>query len=434
MKNNKLIFVVVSIAIAIAVILIIFLLIVPTQCSKQQSLTTETETSITEETQQETVKETETRTTAETTVATTAKETTNTTATETTAAPKEAPTIKLEIYEGPTYSPADNVCYYRIKASVTGNPVPTIAFSKDDSDRTLGTSRCQINLYDSTETYTLIAKATNSEDYATDSITLSWGCELENQNPVISEITVMGTKYISRTYGLGVSASDPDGDSLTYNWTVTGGTIDDTSAQNINWTTPSTYGNYIISVTVSDGKGGEDSKSEDIYVHFYYDLLEEAESASWHNSTGDYHLWNVGLGDSRGFACYRTNITLEDDNIYPKVLEAHPQWRTFGYIAGDYPDMEIPGGARFTAEIGFIKGATGTDGANFNVDFVDTSYVVYHITGSGGYHAAYDGALDSLNFDLSSLAGKFGRIIIWVHAHNTSDQDWAVWVNPQITN
>ena len=345
----------------------------------------------------------------------------------------EAPTIELVIYEGPTYAEERGACYYRIEAIVTGNPAPTVDFSKDDSDGTLGPLRCQVNLYDVAETYTLVAKATNSEDYTTDSLILTWGCEVKNQNPVISEITVMGTKYIDRTYGLGVSASDSDGDSLTYNWSVTGGTIDDASAQNINWTTPSTYGNYTISVTASDGKGGEDSESEDIYVHFFYDLLEEAESAGWHNSIGEYHLWNVGLDDPRGFACYRTNITLEDDNIYPKVLETHPQWRTYGYIAGTYPDMVIPEGARFTAKVGFIKGATGTDGAGFHVDFVDTSYEEYHITDSG-YLATYDGALDSLNYDISSLAGKTGHITIWVHAHNTSDQDWAVWVNPQVTN
>jgi len=345
---------------------------------------------------------------------------------------KEAPTISLSIYEGPTYSSADNVCYYRIKATVTGSPTPTVEFSKDDSHGAWGSKKAQVNLNDPIGTYTLTATATNSEGSDTDSIELSWGC---NQPPEIAGITIMGTKYINRTYGVGVSASDPDGDSLTYNWSVTGGTIDNIHAQNINWATPSIYGNYTISVTVSDGKGGEDSESVDVYVHFLYDLLERAQSASWHNSSADYHLWNVGLGDSRGFACYRTNITLEDNNIYPKVLETHPEWKTYGYIAGDYPDIiEIPEGARFTARVGFIKDATGTDGADFNVDFIDTSHIDYPITGSGGYHAVYDGALNSLNFDLSSLAGKSGHILLWVHAHNTSNKDWAVWVDPLITN
>ena len=91
---------------------------------------------------------------------------------------KEAPTITLEIYEGPTYSPDDGVCYYRIKATVTGNPSPDVDFSKDDSNGAWGDKKTQVNLSDPGETYTLTATATNSEGSDTDSIELSWGCEL----------------------------------------------------------------------------------------------------------------------------------------------------------------------------------------------------------------------------------------------------------------
>ena len=54
---------------------------------------------------------------------------------------KEAPTITLEIYEGPIYSSSDNVCYYRIKAIVTGNPTPSVVFSRDDSGGAWGSKK-----------------------------------------------------------------------------------------------------------------------------------------------------------------------------------------------------------------------------------------------------------------------------------------------------
>ena len=92
---------------------------------------------------------------------------------------KTAPTIELEIYEGPTYSADDDVCYYRIKATVTGNPAPAIEFSKDDSLGSFGSKKAQVNLNDPSETYTLTATATNSEGTVTDSIDISWGCEEE---------------------------------------------------------------------------------------------------------------------------------------------------------------------------------------------------------------------------------------------------------------
>jgi len=320
-----------------------------------------------------------------------------------------------------------------VKATATGNPSPDVDWSRDDSGGAWGTKKAQVNIASPDETYKLTATATNTEGTATDYIVIPWGCPIPNNPPEISEITVMGTKYINKTYGLGVSASDPDGDSLTYNWTVTGGAIDNAHAQNINWTTPSTCGSYKVSVTVSDGKGGQDIRSEDIYVHFLYDLLEKAPGADWYNKDGDDHgLWNVGLDDSRGFACYRTNITLEDGKTYSKVLQTHPDWISNGWITGDYSEtIEIPEGARFIADVGFIKGATGTDGVRIYVYFIDSS-TTYHDLYI--FNANYDGALNKLNLDLSSLEGLSGKIRIIVTSGISSGQDWAVWVNPRIEN
>jgi hypothetical protein len=350
---------------------------------------------------------------------------------------KTAPTISIEVYEGPTYSAPDNICFYRVKATVTGNPSPGVTWSKDDSDGSWGTKKAQVNITSPGEAYILTATATNSEGTATDNIEIRWGCPIPNNPPEISDITVMGTKqYIDRTCVVEVSASDPDGDSLTYNWTVTGGTIENTHVENINWTnwtTPSECGDYKVTVTVSDGKGGEDSKSEDIYVHFYYDLLERAPGADWYNSSGDHGLWNVGIDDSRGFACYRTNITLEDGNTYPKVLETHPEWESYGIIKGLYSDLiTIPEGARFKAEIGFIKGATGTDGVDLTMYIYEGGPVIS--IGTPVPSHTYDGALDSLDIDLSPIAGRSGKAVLIINACSSSAQDWAVLVNPRIEN
>jgi hypothetical protein len=101
--------------------------------------------------------------------------TTNASATEETAA-IGAPTIILEIYEGPTYSAGDDICYYRVKATVTGDPAPAVSFSRDDSGGVWGPLKTQINLKRNNPNYTLTAKATNSAGQAMNSINLSWGC------------------------------------------------------------------------------------------------------------------------------------------------------------------------------------------------------------------------------------------------------------------
>ncbi|MCK5566645.1 MAG: PKD domain-containing protein, partial [Actinomycetia bacterium] len=179
---------------------------------------------------------------------------------------KEAPTITIEVYEGPIYSSSDNVCYYRIKAIVTGSPSPAVVFSKDDSGGAWGSKKVQVNLSDPTETYTLTATATNSEASATDSIALSWGCPIPNNPPEISEITIIPGNYAPGVeYPIPVVASDPDGDSLTYQWSVTGGSILDDTSNPMKWTTFAP-GDYEVTVIVEDGKGGTDTKTETVSV------------------------------------------------------------------------------------------------------------------------------------------------------------------------
>jgi len=179
---------------------------------------------------------------------------------------KEAPTITLEIYEGPIYSSADNVCYYRIKAIVTGNPTPAVVFSKDDSGGAWGSKKVQINFDDPTETYTLTATATNSEGSATDSIALSWGCPITNNPPDIVEITLIPGNHVPGfEYSIPVVASDPDGDSLSYKWSVTGGSILDDTSNPMKWTAPG-FGDYDVTIIVEDGKGGIAIKTETLNV------------------------------------------------------------------------------------------------------------------------------------------------------------------------
>lgn len=55
---------------------------------------------------------------------------------------------------------------------------------------------------------------------------------------------------------LTVEASDADGDTLSYQWRVTGGTIDNRNARQTVWTLPDGPGLHFAYVRVSDGRGG----------------------------------------------------------------------------------------------------------------------------------------------------------------------------------
>ena len=56
------------------------------------------------------------------------------------------------------------------------------------------------------------------------------------------------------------TASDPDGDELSYEWTATGGSISGTGHEVI-WTAPEEVGMYDITVVVDDGHDGEGARS-----------------------------------------------------------------------------------------------------------------------------------------------------------------------------
>ncbi|MDP2167903.1 MAG: PKD domain-containing protein [Thermodesulfovibrionales bacterium] len=71
-----------------------------------------------------------------------------------------------------------------------------------------------------------------------------------NNKPVITLFGVPSTALVGSTYTLSGSATDADGDTLTYMWTDNLGTIG--TGTSISWT-PASAGTYTITLTVSDG-------------------------------------------------------------------------------------------------------------------------------------------------------------------------------------
>jgi len=175
---------------------------------------------------------------------------------------KKAPTIELEIYQNATLE--DSVCYWRVRAVVTGDPTPEIDWNRDDSLGSFGDAIAQVNLNDSGETFTIVATASNSEGTATDSIDLSWEC---NSKPQIKGISLSeDVLYVGEQYEVFVDVSDADNDVLSFNWSVTGGSIVDNTANPIKWSTPDAPDDYQVLVVVNDGHGNTAESSAAVYV------------------------------------------------------------------------------------------------------------------------------------------------------------------------
>jgi len=126
-----------------------------------------------------------------------------------------APTIRLEIIEGPAFSQlGDNTCYHRVKAHVTGDPSPAISFNKDDSLGSLGANISQVNLHSKGDSFTLEATATNSQGSASDSITVSYTCQ--DHIPILVNNDTGGTLSLSLSGPASYNFNVPPGQQNIY--------------------------------------------------------------------------------------------------------------------------------------------------------------------------------------------------------------------------
>jgi hypothetical protein len=165
----------------------------------------------------------------------------------------------------------------------------------------------------------------------------------------------------------------------------------------------------------------------------FYDFITQAPSASWSSGAGSLPFPGSD-SDSRGFALYRDSWQLEDNNTWARALETHPQWVSNGWIMGVYPQVTVPADAELKVTVGFFKGATGSDGVTFEVKFeeflgLQVAPKIYSIL---SHRATYDGKLDSITTELSSIEGKTGNFVLYANAGQNSGQDWAAWAEAKI--
>ena len=83
------------------------------------------------------------------------------------------------------------------------------------------------------------------------------GCTPANQLPIISSLIANEERVESSDIlQIECTASDPDGDELSYSWSVDSGHISG-EGSTASWTAPDEPGVYIITAQVTDGRDGE---------------------------------------------------------------------------------------------------------------------------------------------------------------------------------
>jgi hypothetical protein len=163
-----------------------------------------------------------------------------------------------------------------------------------------------------------------------------------------------------------------------------------------------------------------------------FDFFAKASLGKWTNA------WQVlpfpgEPSDLRGFVRPLSKTEMEGGSIREKVLQTHPHWQPRGVVVGRFTDITIPTqGAEFQAGIGFLKGATNSDGVYFEIrgEFPDYKGNPLRLE----YHKPYnESVIDDFKQDLSRFRGLTGTVLLSVDAGDKSAaQDWAAWVRPRL--
>jgi hypothetical protein len=181
----------------------------------------------------------------------------------------------------------------------------------------------------------------------------------------------------------------------------------------------------IVVYSIINGCGGDSTHAGFVFL---------AQSAQWFNDTGASLEFNGSNADPQGFVRLLNGVQLEDGLKYDLSLETHPRWVANGAVEGHFK-MTMPAGVTFKAVVGFVKGATTTDGVTFQLYWKNLNPPGNNppITAlQGQLFKTYTNSLNSFTVDLRPIAGQTGELILKVNAGPSSGQDWAVWQSAQI--
>lgn len=162
------------------------------------------------------------------------------------------------------------------------------------------------------------------------------------------------------------------------------------------------------------------------------DLLEQTTSARWTSKRGflsrsEDIIFNGANSDSRGFARMESNALCEDGERR-NVLFMHPRWTTRGSTIGDF-DIRVPNGAVLTIELGYLAGAFGSDGVEYEIFVMAENPATRRRDKTRVFrlNKTYTRRWVESTVDLSFWSGQDVTLRLQVNAGTSSGQDWAAW-------
>jgi len=190
--------------------------------------------------------------------------------------------------------------------------------------------------------------------------------------------------------------------------------------------------------TVDESDEDNNRKQISVAVMVVYDFVRRADMATWKSGPPPMNLLFGGaVTDETGYARYRSDKKLEDGTGPQMVLQTRPKWVDGGWIQGTYYEMHsgmfgkwyiVQPGERFFARVGFLESAYAGD-VTFRV-------MIRPEDGNNTWIAteskSYGSPIKTIDVPLEPWIGKKADFALEVQANESSEQDWACWVEAKI--
>lgn len=157
-----------------------------------------------------------------------------------------------------------------------------------------------------------------------------------------------------------------------------------------------------------------------------FDFIARGPDASWRNGTNNIP-WGDPPDDHPGVAVNVVNIKMENGKTYPSLLATYPEHIKDGKIIGTYPAYTIQANDHLRTQIGF-KADCGAGSVKYQIKYLEGQSEVT----VGEWLENCDGAIASLDVNLSALVGHTVQFELVVVAVGTPDTWSTLWVSPRI--
>lgn len=162
-----------------------------------------------------------------------------------------------------------------------------------------------------------------------------------------------------------------------------------------------------------------------------YNFVDKYCDADWYSSQKNPLPCPGTENDNQTGFVYRVNTPTRENGTYENeaaIFTSPDNDSDDGKIVGVYPAFEVKDGDVFKAVIGCMNG----------FDKCDLRFELLYRIGTGPvkslahWYEVYEGKMNSVSVDLSSLAGEDVTFILMVRNHTTAAENVGMWIQPRI--